>query len=54
MSAGSVGGVFGMNRRGAMLDQIAEDGLERLFGLGLDRDPGIARVGSVDADLALS
>ena len=47
-------GVFGMNRRGAVLDQIAQDGLEHFLIVGPDRDPRIARIGAAHADLALA
>ena len=45
--------VLGVNRRGPVLDQVAEDGVDRLGRLRLDPDPRIARVGSPNADLAL-
>ena len=37
-----------------MLDQVAQDRAERLVIVGLDRDPCIARIGPVHADLALA
>ena len=37
-----------------MLDQVAQDRLERLVAVGPDRDPGVARVGTAHADLALA
>lgn len=55
--AGDVGrdgsGVLGMHRRSAMLDQVSEDRVDRFGAIGPDPDPGIARVGSADSDLAL-
>ena len=56
--AGDVGrdgpGVLGVDRRGAVLDQVAEDRVDRFGAVGPDRDPGVARVGPADADLALA
>ena len=46
--------VLRMDRRGAVLDEVAQDRLERLVVVGLDGDPGVARVGSPHADLALA
>ena len=36
-----------------MLDQVSEDRVDRFGAIGPDPDPGIARVGSADSDLAL-
>ena len=54
MSAGDDLRVLGMDRRGAVLDQVAQDRVERLVVVGPDRDPGVARVGPPHADLALA
>ena len=55
--AGDVGGdgpgILGMHRRSAMLDQVSEDRVDCLGVISPDPDPGIARVGSADSDLAL-
>ena len=53
MSAGTVHRVLGVNGRGAVLDQVAEDGVDRLRSVRLDPDPGVARVRPADTDLAL-
>ena len=45
--------IFGVNRRGTMLDQVADDRVDRLGAVGPDADPRVARVGSANADLAL-
>ena len=37
-----------------MLDQVSEDGVERFLVVGPDRDPRVARVGAMNADLALA
>ena len=37
-----------------MLDQVSEDRRQRLVTVGLDRDPRVARIGAMHADLALA
>ncbi len=43
-----------MDRAGAMLDEIAENFLERLGRIGPDRDAGVAGIDSPRADHAFS
>ena len=45
--------VLGVDRRGAVLDEVADDRVEGLGRVGVDADPRVAGVGPLDADRAL-
>ena len=44
--------VFRVDRRGAVLDQVSQDRVDRFGRVRPDRDPGVARIRPADPDLA--